>query len=246
VNEQDRERWRSQVLDEIFVALAASEQLDEALVYKGARVLNLRLGIGRQSLDLDSNLTTAFVQKNQDREAQRLFLEQEITRAVRRHFERQKLVRFELGSLNVETYPPKSHPMGWDAFKVKMRLNDLTGQVKGAWKTSMFSSPEDELVHSRACVVKVFLSLSSTLHVPTRVTRNALDLGHVAPRLLDQGASGARWSGENRMEHKSSAVVMTMVYPSEELSAESLSDLGFQLVPFCRIGGAGDAKCVAE
>jgi len=50
MNQKDGERWKSQVLDEIFIALAASEQLDEALVFKGARVLNLRLGIGRQSL----------------------------------------------------------------------------------------------------------------------------------------------------------------------------------------------------
>ena len=45
MNQKDAERWKSQVLDEIFVALAASEQLDEALVFKGARVLNVRLGM---------------------------------------------------------------------------------------------------------------------------------------------------------------------------------------------------------
>ena len=130
MNPKDGERWKSQVLDEIFVALAASRQLDEALVFKGARVLNLRLGNGRQSLDLDSNLTAPFVQKYPDREAQRVFLEREITRTVRRHFERQDPVRYELTAINVKTYPPNSHPMGWDAFKVKkpgeaVRAKDL-------------------------------------------------------------------------------------------------------------------------
>lgn len=101
------------------------------LIFKGARVLKVRLGIGRQSLDLDSNLTAPFVQKYQDRDAQREFLQREITRAVRRHFERQEPVRYELTALNVTTYPPKSHPTGWDAFKVKINVNDLTRHVKG-------------------------------------------------------------------------------------------------------------------
>lgn len=131
MNQNDSEHWKSRVLDEIFAALAASKPLDEALVYKGARVLNIRLGNGRQSLDLDSNLAEEFVQKNPDREAQRDFLEREIKRAVRWHFERQELVQFELTSLSVLTYPPKTHPLGWDAFKVKMSVNDLSKQVKG-------------------------------------------------------------------------------------------------------------------
>ncbi|MFZ4080465.1 MAG: nucleotidyl transferase AbiEii/AbiGii toxin family protein [Pirellula sp.] len=129
MNQKDRERWKSRVLDEIFAALAASKPLDEALVYKGARVLNVRLGNGRQSLDLDSNLAVAFVQRYPDREAQRNFLEREITRAVRLYFERQEPVMFELTALKVQTYPPKSHPMGWDAFKVKMSVNDLSKNI---------------------------------------------------------------------------------------------------------------------
>jgi len=130
VNQNDREHWKSQVLDEIFAALAASKSLDDVLVFKGARVLNVRLGNGRQSLDLDSNLAVAFAQKYPGREAQRDFLEREITQAVRRHFERQDPVKFELTFLKVQTYPPKSsHPMGWDAFKVKMSVNDLSTNV---------------------------------------------------------------------------------------------------------------------
>lgn len=61
------------MLDEIFVALAASKQLDEVLVFKGARVLNVRLGFGRQSLDLDTNLTASFVQNYPCRDAQQRF-----------------------------------------------------------------------------------------------------------------------------------------------------------------------------
>ena len=130
MNQKEGQQWNSQVLDEIFVALAASQRLDEALVYKGARVLNVRLGPGRQSLDLDSNLTAPFVLKYPSRESQREFLEKEMTGAIRHHFERQDLIRYELTTLKVNTYPPKSHPMGWDAFKVKMNVNDLRKNVK--------------------------------------------------------------------------------------------------------------------
>src|SRR5271154_5971806 len=57
MNPNDFDRWKSEVLDEIFAALAADDEIEECLVFKGARVLNARLGGGRQSLDLDSNLT---------------------------------------------------------------------------------------------------------------------------------------------------------------------------------------------
>jgi Nucleotidyl transferase AbiEii toxin, Type IV TA system len=153
MNQTDAERWKSQVLDEIFVALAASEPLEEALIFKGARVLNVRLGGGRQSLDLDSNLAVPFVEKYPDRAAQQAFLVEQMTRAVRRHFERQEAVRYELTALTVRTYPPKSHPMGWDAFKVKMNVNDLTKSVKGLPALEIdVAAPEELLDHSVAAI----------------------------------------------------------------------------------------------
>jgi hypothetical protein len=155
MNQKDGERWKSQVLDEIFVALAASEQLDEALVFKGARVLNLRLGIGRQSLDLDSNLAAPFVRRYPDREAQRVFLEQEITRAVRRHFERQERVQYELTALKVQTYPPTSHPMGWDAFKVRMNVNDLSKHVKALPALEIDVAAPEELLDTSVATIEV-------------------------------------------------------------------------------------------
>jgi hypothetical protein len=155
MNQKDGERWKSQVLDEIFVALAASEQLDEALVFKGARVLNVRLGLGRQSLDLDSNLAAPFVQRYPDRKAQRLFLEQEMTRAVRRHFERQEPVRYELTALKVRSYPPKSHPMGWDAFKVRLNVNDLSKRVSTLPALEIDVAAPEELLGTSVATIEV-------------------------------------------------------------------------------------------
>jgi hypothetical protein len=155
MNQKDGDRWKSQVLDEIFVALAASKQLNEALVFKGARVLNVRLGIGRQSLDLDSNLVASFVQRYSDREAQRVFLEEEMTRAVRRHFERLEPVQYELAALKVRTYPPKSHPMGWDAFKVRMNVNDLGKRVSGLPALEIDVAAPEELLDTSVATIEV-------------------------------------------------------------------------------------------
>ncbi|MBL8869229.1 MAG: nucleotidyl transferase AbiEii/AbiGii toxin family protein [Planctomycetaceae bacterium] len=129
MNPNDSNRWKSQVLDEIFIALAASKQLNGVLVFKGARVLNMRLAGGRQSLDLDSNLATQFVQQYPDREEQRDFLKREITQAVRRYFEAQDVVKFELTSVEFKKKQRENHPMGWDAFDVKLKVNDLRKHV---------------------------------------------------------------------------------------------------------------------
>lgn len=155
MNPKDGERWKSETLDEILAALAASERLDEALIFKGARVLNIHLGLGRQSLDLDSNLSARFVQKHPDRQAQREFLEREITRAVRHHFERQEPVKYELTGVKVQTYPAKSDPMGWDAFKVKINVNDLTKHVKGLPALEIDVAAPEELLDTSIATIEV-------------------------------------------------------------------------------------------
>lgn len=132
MNSNLADRWKSEVLDEIFAALAADNKIENCLVFKGARVLNARLGGGRQSLDLDSNLMQSFVDAHPDREDQRLYLERQLKAAIARHFEAQDPVKFELAALTVRTHPSKAHTMGWDAFKVKVNVNDLSkAGVKG-------------------------------------------------------------------------------------------------------------------
>lgn len=156
MNPNDIDRWKSEVLDEVFAALAADDEIQGCLVFKGARVLNARLGGGRQSLDLDSNLMKSFVDKHPDREEQRSYLERHIKRAVSRHFEGQTLVRFELKGLTVKTYPPNSHPMGWDAFKVKLNVDDLTKSgVKGLPGIEVDVAAPEELLESSISPVTI-------------------------------------------------------------------------------------------
>jgi Nucleotidyl transferase AbiEii toxin, Type IV TA system len=156
MNQTDADRWRSEVLDEIFIALAADGEIEECLVFKGARVLNARLGGGRQSLDLDSNLMKSFVDRHPDREDQKSYLERYMKRAITRHFEDQDTVRFELKGIRITSYPPKLHPMGWDAFKVKLSINDLTKTgVRGLPGIEVDVAAPEELLETSVSAVTI-------------------------------------------------------------------------------------------
>lgn len=118
-------KWKNEVLDIIFEALADSNKLVDCIVFKGARVLNKRLeSFGRQSLDIDANLLSEFVQENPDFTAQRRFLEEEISRSITKYFENQTPIRFELTNIKIVLNPPKKHPLGWNAFTVTVSVKD--------------------------------------------------------------------------------------------------------------------------
>jgi predicted nucleotidyltransferase component of viral defense system len=118
-------RWKNEALDQVFAALAASATLTGRLVFKGARVLNRRLGTDdRQSLDLDMNLTAAFIAEFPSREAQRLELEREIVLALNRRFAEPYEVRYEVVRASVMPKPKDHHPRGWNAFEVRVGLRD--------------------------------------------------------------------------------------------------------------------------
>ncbi|NJL29898.1 MAG: nucleotidyl transferase AbiEii/AbiGii toxin family protein [Thermoanaerobaculia bacterium] len=132
MNEIERKTWQAEVLDRIFELLAAAPDIAESLIFKGARVLNLHLGPGsRQSYDLDSNLSNDFLQRYPQLDDQRRWLEAEIFRHVHRGFEREDPVRYRLDRITVEARPPRSHPRGWDAFKVILGVLDNRRPSRG-------------------------------------------------------------------------------------------------------------------
>jgi len=102
----------------------AAQPLREALIFKGARILNLHLGDSRESLDIDSNVAPELAASFPGLEAQAKFLEEELWPAMRRHFERQVPVRFELVAVKVERRPSKGHPRGWTAFLIRIQVRD--------------------------------------------------------------------------------------------------------------------------
>ena len=153
MNLTDHNRWKSDVVDEIFKALAASRWVAEFLVFKGARILNLRLrGLGRQSLDLDGNLCNTFVEQFPDRTSQKKQLERQLSRAIRRHFEGENPVQYSLTKLTVKPRPRNDHPRGWNAFDVVVSVTDLARQhVRGLPRITLdIAAPEQLLSGSTA------------------------------------------------------------------------------------------------
>lgn len=124
MNQSQLETWKKIALLHILSALSKSEEIKKALIFKGALILNYRLGTERMSLDIDSNLDLDFSLQFPGRDDQKSFLEEHIPLAVTRYFESQNPVRYEYRGLKVEPNPRDSHPRGWDAFKIKISIKD--------------------------------------------------------------------------------------------------------------------------
>jgi len=127
--------WKAEVLRFVLEAFAAHESLRSALIFKGARILNLRLGndFQRESFDLDSNLDINCAVNHPQKEDCRGFLARESELALKKFFSQQDPVRFQLESIKAEVKPPRdNHPFGWTGFSLTIRVidNELFG-VRG-------------------------------------------------------------------------------------------------------------------
>lgn len=124
MNPTQREQWQFDAINNILLALAKSRELRESLVFKGALVLNRRLGTPRMSRDIDANLDVNYARLHPDRAEQQAFLEEHVRKSVVRHFESQDPVRYELEKLRIDLSPPELHPLEWNAFLIKVSLVD--------------------------------------------------------------------------------------------------------------------------
>ena len=61
MNTNQIDNWKKNALLHILSALAKSEEIRKVLIFKGALILNHRLGTERMSLDIDSNLDLDFI-----------------------------------------------------------------------------------------------------------------------------------------------------------------------------------------
>lgn len=138
MNKGQRERWLNEVLQEVMAALMRDDELRQALVFKGAWVLNLHLRESRHSKDLDAAAGPSWVQEMGSLDKQEAFLQEHLPRAIRRHFEMGNPVRYTLEEANFGRSPPKPHPRGWDMIKVKLVIRD-------AGLTNVRSLPPAEL-----------------------------------------------------------------------------------------------------
>ena len=124
MNPSQQEDWKFEVIPQVLLALAKNERLKEALIYKGALILNEYLPTKRRSLDIDSNLADEFLSLYPARETRKSFLKEQFTRAISRHFEAQNPVRYELVSLKIDPSPKKYHALTWDGFQITLSLKD--------------------------------------------------------------------------------------------------------------------------
>ncbi len=128
------DRWHLAVLDEIFKALATSRELSQLLIYKGARVLRLRLRENlRASFDIDASLANfaanaAMAANESTREAIRGL----VHRAIDDFFESQEPVRYKLESSTLINRRQRGpHPRGWDVYWLELTVQDLAGETAG-------------------------------------------------------------------------------------------------------------------
>lgn len=125
MNPESRDRWVSNLLNEVFLALVADEQLRSVVLFKGARILNRYLGESRQSLDLDSNLASEWMESMPDPEARMTFLKERVPLALGRYFESHVPVRFSVGKIGISQKPPDGrHPRGWNAISLRIEIQD--------------------------------------------------------------------------------------------------------------------------
>ncbi len=124
MNPLQRERWVNGVLSEVMAAMMHDEFLQQALVFKGARILNLHLEESRHSMDIDATAEPTWVQEMGSLDKQEAFLQDHLPQAVRRHFEKQNPVRFTLEHARFERNPVPPHPRGWDMMLVKLVIRD--------------------------------------------------------------------------------------------------------------------------
>ncbi len=118
-------QWRDSILNIVLKAFAFNPDLNKALVFKGARILNQHLGRGRFSLDIDSSFSTEFIQEHKSREQWREFIEGNTPKALKTHFNSQEIIRYEYEGLEIIHRPKKNpHSRGWDGLILKIKIKD--------------------------------------------------------------------------------------------------------------------------
>src|SRR5260370_13120419 len=129
------DKWQLGVLDEIFKALAHSRELSQQLIYKGARVLRLRLQEDlRASFDIDASLAnfSANVGMATDEQSREQIGRLE-HRAIDDYFEGQERVRFKLERSTITNRRNNGpHPRGWDIYWLELHVRDLAVESSAA------------------------------------------------------------------------------------------------------------------
>lgn len=174
MNKTEQNQWKNKVLEFALEAFARHEPLRSVLVFKGARILNMRLGDVslRQSFDLDSNLDLEYEKNHPQKEDRLTFLKNQSEVALRKHISRQDPAHFKLNSVTVEINPPKdTHPFNWAGYKVKINMADTD-------RTTIKSPPNAEI--DIASPETLGLDAVTDLELPNGLTVQAYTLERIA------------------------------------------------------------------
>lgn len=117
--------WRDEALQEVLLAIAKQDELRSALIFKGARILNLHLGTHRQSLDIDTSLDFAFSKNMPNRDERIAWFQTHLETALRDHYEDQEEVRYTLRGITITSNPRTTpHHRGWDALIARIDVTN--------------------------------------------------------------------------------------------------------------------------
>lgn len=124
MNRDQQAAWLNENATEILKAISLSDTLRELLIFKGARILNLRLnGEGRQSLDLDANLAMGVsINSFSTKETTPFNVGDTFRKELEHYFDNQPIRRYRLESVEASLKLPEKHPLGWDGYRVKIKI----------------------------------------------------------------------------------------------------------------------------
>ena len=126
MDQKSFDNWRDDVMQHVFIALAASTDLNCQLVFKGAQVLSRRLGdAARQSYDIDANLRDEIQVGTVTAVERRDNLQSAIQGALEDYFRSAPSVRYMIERVTLKERPSKrGHPLGWNALVANIVLRD--------------------------------------------------------------------------------------------------------------------------
>lgn len=125
MNRNDREGWKGEALDFILVAIAQDHELNDGLIFKGARLMYGRVtSMRRRSLDLDATIVRNSRAIESTVAETATWFSARLSKAIQRAAESEQPIRYALNGLTVTPSPNQLHPHGWQGFLVGIQFAD--------------------------------------------------------------------------------------------------------------------------
>lgn len=171
---QLKEQWLAEVLREVMRAVMADEALQQALIFKGAWILNFQLGEDRYSKDIDSTAAPEWISRVRSLEEQQAFLQIHLERALKDHFEQQEPARFKLQKVSIERTPRSDHPRGWDMLRIRISIMDALFTVVRGLPPAELEVAAPESLGADSTEIRDFLGFPAQVYTLHRIAGEKL------------------------------------------------------------------------